>query len=281
MSILEAIVIGIAQGLTEFIPVSSTAHVRVVPALLGWDDPGAAFTAVIQIGTLFAAVFYFRDDLRRAWRGWLRSFLTRDTASSEETKLGWAVFWGTIPVSVAGLALKNYIEGPFRSLYVIVFALVGLALLLALAEKIGSHRRAMDSVRPLDGFVVGLFQALSLVPGVSRSGSTITGSLFLGFSREVAARFSFVLSIPAIFLSGVYELYSERHQLLGERLVPLLLCTFVSLIVGYLSIDFLLKFLRKRSTAIFIYYRIALGLLLLWLLYNGVLTPMTGVFNSQ
>lgn len=139
----------------------------------------------------------------------------------------------------------------------------------------------MDSVRPLDGFVVGLFQALSLVPGVSRSGSTITGSLFLGFSREVAARFSFVLSIPAIFLSGVYELYSERHQLLGEQLVPLLLCTFVSLIVGYLSIDFLLKFLRKRSTAIFIYYRIALGLLLLWLLYSGVLMPMTGVSNSQ
>lgn len=281
MSILEAIVIGITQGLTEFIPVSSTAHVRVVPALLGWDDPGAAFTAVIQIGTLFAAVFYFRDDLRRAWRGWLRSFLTSDAANSEEAKLGWAVFWGTIPVSVLGLALKNYIEGPFRSLYVIVFALVGLALLLALAEKISSHQRTMDSVRPLDGFVVGLFQALSLVPGVSRSGSTITGSLFLGFSREVAARFSFVLSIPAIFLSGVYELYSERHQLLGEQLVPLLLCTFVSLIVGYLSIDFLLKFLRKRSTAIFIYYRIALGLLLLWLLYSGVLMPMTGVSNSQ
>jgi undecaprenyl-diphosphatase len=277
MSILEAVVIGITQGLTEFIPVSSTAHVRVVPALLGWDDPGAAFTAVIQIGTLLAAVFYFREDLQRAWRGWFESIMFRGKANSEEGKFGWAVFWGTIPVSVAGLALKDYIEGPFRSLYVIVSALIGLALLLALSEKVGSHQRMISSVRPFDGFFVGLFQALSLVPGVSRSGSTITGALFLGFSREVAARFSFVLSIPAIVVSGVYELYSERDKLVGEQFFPLILCTLVSLVVGYLSIDFLLKFLRKKSTAIFIYYRIALGLLLLWLLHKGMLHPMTGI----
>jgi undecaprenyl-diphosphatase len=270
---LQAIIIGIVQGLTEFLPISSTAHVRIVPELLGWPDPGAAFTAVIQLGTLLAVFVYFWKDIVRVSAAWAKGI--RDPAvRNEDYRLAWAVFYGTIPVVVFGLALKDFIGDDFRSLYVIAWALIGLALLLGLAEKIAKHVRPLSNVKILDGWIVGLFQALALIPGVSRSGSTIAGALFLGFDRETAARLSFLLSIPAISMAGIFELISERHELANVGILPVLIATIAAFIAGYFSIGFLLRFLRTRSTFVFIAYRIVLGALLLVLLAQGVLKPV-------
>lgn len=271
MTLLEAIVLGIVQGLTEFIPISSTAHLRIVPALMGWEDPGAGFTAVIQLGTLLAVLVYFCGDLVASARGILRAM--RFGERSPESRLGVAILVGTIPISVIGVALKEYIEGPFRSLWVIAATLVLVALALALAEALGRHRRSMEDVTWWDGLVVGVCQAFALVPGVSRSGSTIAGALFLGFERETAARFSFLLSIPAIFLAGVFELYSEREVLLDQGAFNVGVATAAAFIAGYASIEFLLRFLRTRTLFVFILYRVALGLLLAALLGLSVLLP--------
>ncbi|MBA3725104.1 MAG: undecaprenyl-diphosphatase UppP [Armatimonadetes bacterium] len=273
MDWFEALIIGIVQGLTEFLPISSTAHVRLVPELLGWSDPGAAFTAVIQLGTLLAVLVYFREDLSRAIGGWVRGIRGGEAARTPEARLGWAVFWGTIPAVVLGVLLKDYIEGDFRSLYVICGSLIGVGILMATAEVIAKHRRKLESVKPADGWAVGFWQALALVPGVSRSGSTITGALFLGFDRATAARFSFLLSVPAILLAGIYELIKERERLVDVGIAPVVIATFAAFAVGYLSIGFLLRFLRTRSTAVFIVYRFALAALLLFLLANGTLKP--------
>ncbi|MGI8924646.1 MAG: undecaprenyl-diphosphate phosphatase [Fimbriimonadales bacterium] len=269
----EALVIGVVQGLTEFLPISSTAHVRVVPELFGWSDPGAAFTAVIQLGTLLAVLVYFREDLARAIGGWVRGIRGGESARTPEARLGWAVFWGTIPVAVLGVLLKDYIESDFRSLYVICWSLIGVGVLMAIAEVMAKHRRKLESVKPADGWAVGTWQALALVPGVSRSGSTITGALFLGFDRATAARFSFLLSVPAVLLAGIYELIKERKHLAEVGIAPVVLATLAAFVVGYLSIEFLLRFLRTRSTAVFIVYRVGLAALLLFLLANGTLKP--------
>ncbi|MDQ2985440.1 MAG: undecaprenyl-diphosphate phosphatase [Armatimonadota bacterium] len=271
MSWFQALVIGIVQGLTEFLPISSTAHVRLVPEFLGWPDPGAAFTAVIQLGTLLAVFVYFWKDILRVTKAWISGM--RDVnARGSDYRLGWAVVYGTIPVVVLGFLFKDSIGGEFRSLYVIAGALIGLALLLGLAEKLAKHVRPLDDVTIKDGWVIGVFQALALVPGVSRSGSTITGALFLGFDRETAARLSFLLSIPAIFLAGIFELISEREALAGLGLMPVLVASIAAFVSGYVSIEFLLRFLRTRSTFVFIAYRVALGLLLFVLLGQGVLS---------
>ncbi len=273
MTWLQAIIIGVVQGLTEFLPISSTAHVRIVPELLGWPDPGAAFTAVIQLGTLLAVFVYFWKDIVRVAGAWVRGF--RDPSERDQDyRLAWAVFYGTIPVIVFGLLLKDYIGQDFRSLYVIAWALIGLALLMGLAEKIAKHIRPLGDVKISDGWVVGLFQALALIPGVSRSGSTITGALFLGFDRETAARLSFLLSVPAIAMAGIFELVAERHELAYVGVTPLLIATIAAFIAGYASIEFLLRFLRTRSTFVFIAYRVVLGTLLLAMLAQGVLKPI-------
>lgn len=269
MTLIEAIVLGIVQGLTEFIPISSTAHLRIVPALVGWSDPGAGFTAVIQLGTLLAVLVYFWNDLVASAKGFVRAM--RPGERSPESRLGVAILVGTVPISVAGLLLKEYIEGPFRSLWVIAGALVGVALILALAEAASRRRRAIEEVTWRDGLVVGVWQAFALIPGVSRSGSTIAGALFLGFERETAARFSFLLSIPAILLAGAFELYSEREALLEQGALNVTVATAAAFIAGYASIEFLLRFLRTRTLFVFILYRVALGLLLAALLGFGVL----------
>jgi undecaprenyl-diphosphatase len=272
MSVFQALVIGIVQGLTEFIPISSTAHIRIIPALLGWPDPGSAFTAVIQLGTILAVLIYFREDLPRAIGGWFRGL--KGGPATPESKLGWAVFWGTIPIVVLGLLLKKHIDEEFRSLQYIAFALIGLAILLWVAERVARHVRNLDSVKPADGIVVGVWQALALMPGVSRSGSTITGALFLGFDRPTAARFSFLLSVPAIVVSGLYELFQARADVFAGGVAPVVIATLASFFVGYASIEFLMRFLRSHSTLPFIIYRIALGTLLLVLIAKGVLDPM-------
>lgn len=205
MSIIEAIVLGIVQGLTEFLPVSSTGHLRIVPAFLGWDDPGAAFTAVTQLGTMAAVLVFFREDLWRIARSFVRS-LKRGEARDQDARLGWYILLGTIPIAIFGLAFRNQIESGARDLYLISTALIVLGLVLLAAERVGTRERDMDKITTRDGVVVGLAQALALVPGVSRSGATITAGLFLGLDRAAAARFSFLLSVPAVVLSGLFEM---------------------------------------------------------------------------
>jgi undecaprenyl-diphosphatase len=282
MSLLQAIVYGLIQGLTEFLPISSTAHIRVVPAFFGWEDPGAAFTAVIQIGTLLAALLYFRADIIRLTIAWVRGLLTGRPLGTPDAKMAWMIVVGTVPIVVFGLALKKYITGPWRSLYVIAAAAIVLSLILAAAEGLVRWRQRQQ--RPLrsmpelgwgDAVGMGLAQAVALIPGASRSGVTITAGLFLGEARDTAARFSFLLSLPAVFAAGVYELYKERHELLAtqESVVNLVAATVVAGVVGYASIAFLLAYLRSHTTWVFIVYRLALGGLILWLLAGGQLQP--------
>ena len=273
MNWFQALVIGVVQGITEFLPISSTAHVRIVPELLGWQDPGAAFTAVIQLGTLLAVLVYFRKDIDRTFIAWI-SGMKDPTKRGNDYRLGWAVFLGSIPVMIFGFMLRDAIGGSFRSLYVIAWSLIGLGIVLAIAEKVAKHVRPISDVTSSDGIIVGMFQAMALVPGVSRSGSTITGALFLGFDRETAARLSFLLSIPAILIAGVFELVSERHALQSLGGAPILIATVAAFVSGYISIEFLLRFLRTKSTLVFSVYRILLGALLLYLLSSGVLRPL-------
>lgn len=269
--IFKAIVLGIIQGTTEFIPISSTAHLRIIPALLGWKDIGAAYTAVIQIGTLIATLIYFRKDIFSLTEGFIQAFKKKDFLTNYESRIFILIIIGTIPISVCGLLFKRFIEGEARGLYVISAALILLAVVLYIAEKVSSKKKDLSEITVKDGIVIGCAQALALIPGSSRSGVTITAGLFRGLKRDVAARYSFLLSIPAIGLSGLYELYKERHVLLDENLLSLSIATIVSGVVGYLSIAFLINYLKTRSNLIFIIYRIALGILILILLSKGIL----------
>jgi undecaprenyl-diphosphatase len=284
MTHFQAIIIGIIQGLTEFLPVSSTAHIRIVPALLNWDDdPGAAFTAVIQTGTLVAALIYFRDDIWNITLGTLRGLHERKPFATLEARLGWMIAIGTVPVVVFGLLFKERIERDWRSLYVISAAMGGLAVVLALAEWL-VHRRAAAGAKQkdlagigwLDAVIVGFAQAVALIPGASRSGVTITGGLFVGMNRPTAARYSFLLSLPAVFGAAVKELYDERQALLRshESVVNLVLATVIAGVIGYASIAFLLRFLKTHTTWVFIVYRLVLAGVLLALLLNNAIPAM-------
>ena len=265
MSVLEAIILGITQGLTEFLPISSTAHLRIVPAFAGWEDPGAAFTAVTQLGTMAAVLLYFREDLSRITRAWLRSL--RDPAVRQEldARIGWYIVIGTIPIGIFGLIFKDQIENGARDLYLIGSALIVLGLLLLAAERVAKHDRPLEKITTRDGIAIGMAQALALVPGVSRSGATLTAGLFLGFDRQSAARYSFLLSVPAVVLSGLFELASIVGGDDGEHvgLGSLAIATFLAFVVGYASIAFLLRFLAHHSTIVFVVYRVALGAIVL------------------
>jgi undecaprenyl-diphosphatase len=266
VSVLEAIILGITQGLTEFLPISSTAHLRIVPAFAGWEDPGAAFTAVTQLGTMTAVLLYFREDLLRISRAWLRSL--RDPAVRHEldARIGWYIVIGTIPIGIFGLIFHNQIENGARDLYLIGSALIVLGLLLLAAERVARHDRPLEKITTRDGIAIGMAQALALVPGVSRSGATLTAGLFLGFDRQSAARFSFLLSVPAVVLSGLFEFASildggDENEHVG--LGALAIATFLAFVVGYASIAFLLRFLAHHSTIVFVVYRVALGTIVL------------------
>ena len=269
--VFKAIVYGIIQGLTEFIPISSTAHLRVIPALLNWGDEGAAFAAVIQMGTLIATLIFFRKDIGALTSGFLKAFKSKNYFSDPYSRIFILIIMGTIPISVCGILLKNFIEGDARGLYVICGALIILAILLYIAEKVTLRKKDFSEITIKDGIIIGLAQALALIPGSSRSGVTITAGLFCGLKRDVTARYSFLLSIPAIGLSGLYELYTERQELLNENILSLFIATIVSGIVGYLSIAFLISYLKRKSTILFIIYRIVLGLIILVLLSLGIL----------
>ncbi len=267
MTWFQAVVLGLVQGLTEFIPISSTAHLRILPALAGWDDPGTAFSAVIQIGTVLAVVLYFRQDIHRITVG---VFTGGDSA-----RLGWMIAVGTIPIVVFGLLFQHAIETSFRSLWIISASLIGLALALWLAERVATKRRGLEEVGWGDAIVIGLVQALALVPGASRSGVTITGGLFRGLTRETAARFSFLLSLPAVTAAGIYELIHARQELTASQadLLNLVLATVVSALSGYAAIAFLISYLKRHNTYLFVVYRLVLGILLVGLLASGRLAP--------
>jgi undecaprenyl-diphosphatase len=277
MGFLEAVVYGIIQGLTEFLPISSTAHLRIVPSVLGWKDPGSAFTAVIQFGTLIAVFVYFAKDLKNVLTGWIRSFSDKSLKNSSEARIGWGIFYGTIPIVILGVLLKKYIERDLRSLYVIAVMLIVMGIVLLAAEKLAKGKRSFEEITVKDGLIVGLFQAISLIPGASRSGSTITGALFCGLDRATAARYSFLLSVPSVLAAGIFEAVGERDHLLDQGLMPVLVASGVSFVVGYASIAFLIKFLQTKSFAPFTVYRIVLGVALLGMLSAGKLDPMAGI----
>ncbi|HEY8207234.1 MAG TPA: undecaprenyl-diphosphate phosphatase [Myxococcaceae bacterium] len=276
MGLLEAIVLGLVQGVTEFLPISSTAHLRIVPELLGWGDPGAAFSAVIQLGTVAAVLIYFRRDLWSLTTAALKSLRDRQPLQTTESRLAWFVVLGTLPIGIVGLAFKKIIETELRSLYVISASLMVLALVLAFYERAASHRRTLDEMTIKDGAIIGLWQCLALVPGASRSGTTITGGLSLGLRREDAARYSFLLSIPATGLAGVFELKHLLEAADKPPLAALVVGTAVSFASGMAAIAGLLRYLRTRTTVVFVVYRLLLGGALLALLFAGVLSPRAG-----
>ena len=274
MSLLQEIVLGVVQGLTEFLPISSTAHLRIVPAFFGWEDPGAAYTAVVQLGTTTAVLIYFRKDLLRIFRAWYPSVFDASRRKEHDAKLGWFIVLGTIPIGVFGLAFQDQIENGARDLYLISVMLIVVGLILLFAERVAKRERDIDRLDARDGVAIGLAQALALVPGTSRSGATIAAGLFRGLTREAAARYSFLLSSPAILLAALLEGVSLVGGHEGEAGSPggLAVATVFAFIVGYASIAFLLRFLANHSTAVFVAYRLGLGALVLALTASGVIS---------
>ena len=273
MSIIEAIVLGLVQGLTEFIPISSTAHLEIVPVLLGWGDPGAAASAVIQFGTWIAAVIYFFKDILRLIRGFFRGLISRRPLAETDSREAWMVIVGTIPIVLLGLLLKKHIESTFRGLWVITTMVIVVAILMDVAERWAKRQelRTFERMNIADGIIIGLGQCLALIPGSSRSGSTIMTALFRNIDRPTAARFSFLLSIPAVGGAGFLELFHERHHLASLGWTPIIVSIIVAFISGYASIWFLLRYLKSHTTHVFIYYRFVLGAVMIVLLATGYL----------
>ncbi|WP_245916044.1 undecaprenyl-diphosphate phosphatase [Merismopedia glauca] len=275
IDLLEAFGLGVVQGLTEFLPISSTAHLKVVPVVLGWGDPGVAFTAVIQLGSIAAVLWYFWQDLATITTGSLKAIRDRNYKSFE-FRLALGIGIGTIPIVFFGLLIKRYIpdfdNSPLRSLGSIAVASMVMSLFLGIGELVGKRRRNFENLTVLDGIWMGLAQALALIPGVSRSGSTLTSGLFTGLERATAARFSFLLGIPAITLAGLVELKDVVSTGLGNTgFVPLIVGIISAAIFSYLSIAFLLRFLQTKTTWIFIWYRLGFGLLILGAIATGFL----------
>ncbi|ACK66863.1 undecaprenol kinase [Rippkaea orientalis PCC 8801] len=264
---VKAIVLGMVQGLTEFLPISSTAHLKVVPVILGWGDPGVAFTAVIQLGSIIAVLSYFWSDLSQITRGMIKAIRQSDY-QSHEFRLAVGIGLGTLPILVLGLLMKVLIadldNSRLRSMGAIAVASIVMALLLALAEKLGTHKRDFEQLRLQDGILMGLAQSLALIPGVSRSGSTITAGLFINLERATAARFSFLLGIPAITLAGLVELKEVLEIGLSPEIIfPVIVGVISSGIFSYLAIAWLIRYLQKRDTWVFVWYRLGFGVLIL------------------
>jgi undecaprenyl-diphosphatase len=289
MQLWHAIVLGIVQGLTEFLPISSTAHLRITPSVLGFTDPGAGFTAIIQLGTLLSVLWYFRADIVRLLRAWISGIVTGRPSETHDSRLGWLIIAATFPIVVAGLALKPWIKGadaPLRTLTMVAIQLLAGSVLMLVAEVVAAWRTRggkkgseLEQRGPLQVLGTGLFQCLALLPGMSRSGSTISGGLLLGMTRETAARFSFLLSLPAITAAGLYSLWDDaiKPWRAGEAglldtqadVVNLVVSTLVSAIVGYAAIAFLMNYLKTRTMGIFIIYRVLLAVALLWAIHAG------------
>ena len=271
MTIFEAIVLGLVQGLTEFIPISSTGHLKLVPELLGWGDPGAAVSAVIQFGTILAVILYFFRDIIRLTAGFVRGLVTRKPFADDDSREAWYVIFATIPIVIVGLALEELIEGVFRSTWVVTFQLVFIAVLMQLAEAYGKRKgfRPKEDFNAKDAWIIGAGQCIALIPGSSRSGSTIMTALFRRIPHDYAARFSFVMSIPAITAAGVFQMFDAKEELASIGTTPILVGILVAFISGWASIYFLLLYLRTHTTHVFIYYRYVLGAILAIMLVTG------------
>jgi len=282
LNLLEAIILGLIQGLTEFLPISSTGHLTLAGqfmSLISLDhsERWTSFIAVIQLGTLISILIYFRNEIIQITSSFLKENILNRIKyqnQSSNSKLGWLIFLGTLPIVIIGLLFKDEIEGVLtKNLYVIAFSLIALAILLAIAEKISKQNKNIENAGVMEAIIIGLAQAIALIPGSSRSGTTITGGLFVGLNRESAARFSFLLSIPAVFASGLLQFIESLEYLDASAFLNLAAATLTSAVSGYLAIDFLLKYLKKHSTFIFIYYRIIIGVLIIILLSMNIIQP--------
>jgi undecaprenyl-diphosphatase len=270
--LLQAIVLGIIQGLTEFLPISSSAHLRIFPELFGWGDPGAAFTAVIQIGTELAVLIYFRHDIWRIGKAWVLSLFKPEYRGQLDARMGWFVIIGSLPIVVLGVLLKDIIEQDFRNLWVVGTTLIVLGVVLGVADRISSDDREIRQITLKDSVLMGAAQALALIPGVSRSGATISMGRFLGFQREAATRFAFLLAIPAVVGAGLFELKEIPGGDNTYGWGPTIVATVVSFVIGYAAIAWLLRYVTTHSYTPFVIYRVVLGSATLILLATGVLS---------
>ena len=271
LDFLKAVVLGVIQGLTEFLPISSSAHLRIFPEWFGWGDPGAAFTAVIQIGTELAVLIFFRKDIWRILSTWVRSLFRAEYRGHRDARMGWFIIVGSLPIVVLGVLLKDLIERDFRSLWLIGGTLIVFGVILGVADRVGSTDKQIKEITLRDAVLMGLAQACALVPGVSRSGATLSMGRFLGYDREAATRYAFLLAIPAVVGAGIFEIpeISSGDNQYGWG--PTITATVVSFVVGYAAIAWLLRYVSTRSYTPFVLYRIALGVAVLVLLGTGVL----------
>ncbi|MFH8347436.1 undecaprenyl-diphosphate phosphatase [Streptomyces sp. NPDC018045] len=291
MNWFESFILGLVQGLTEFLPISSSAHLRLTAAFAGWHDPGAAFTAITQIGTEAAVLIYFRKDIVRIVSTWARSLVNRGLRHDHDAQMGWLVIVGSIPIGVLGITLKDAIEGPFRDLRLIATTLIVMGVVLGIADRLaardesgGRHRavkqrKTLTDLNVRDGLIYGVCQAMALIPGVSRSGATISGGLLMGYTREAAARYSFLLAIPAVLASGAYELkdaFGANTTASHVSWGPTIFATVIAFVVGYAVIAWFMKFITTKSFMPFVIYRILLGVALFALVSAGVLSPHAG-----
>jgi undecaprenyl-diphosphatase len=274
----EAVVLGVVQGLTEFLPISSSAHLRIVAALAGWSDPGAAFTAVTQIGTESAVIIYFWRDISRIVQAWTLSLVRPEWRKDADARMGWYVVVGTLPIGILGFALKDTIETAFRDLRLIGMTLIVFGIVLGLADALARNVKVLEELTFRDGVLYGLAQALALVPGVSRSGGTISAGLLLGYRRDAAARYAFLLAIPAVLASGFFELL-DIGGAEAPAWGPTILATVIAFGVGYVVIVYFLRYIATHSFRAFVVYRIALGLLVLGLVLFGILDASAGTFG--
>lgn len=268
---LQAVVLGIIQGLTEFLPISSSAHLRILPEVFGWGDPGAAFTAVVQIGTELAVLIYFWRDIWRIGSTWVKSLFRPEYRGQLDARMGWFIILGSVPIVVLGIALKDVIEQDFRSLWVIGTMLIVMGIVLGIADRVGGTSKRLKQLSLRDAILMGCAQALALIPGVSRSGATLSMGRFLGYERETATRYAFLLAIPAVIGAGLFELKEIPH---GDNLYgwgPTIVATIASFIVGYAAIAWLLRYITTHSYTPFVIYRIALGAGTLLLVATGVI----------
>ncbi|OYO09631.1 undecaprenyl-diphosphatase [Enemella evansiae] len=273
MDWLDAIVLGIVQGLTEFLPISSSAHQSIVGQLLGGVDPGAAFTAITQLGTETAVVIYFARDIGRIIKHWALSLIGRVPQSDPDARMGWLIIIGSIPIGILGVLFENAIDSNLRNLWITVAMLAGFAIVIAIADRVARNEKTLDQLTWRDGILYGLFQAMALIPGVSRSGGTIAGGLFMGYTREAAARYSFLLAIPAVYLSGLFKLkdvFAEPAAPWG----PIIVATILAFVIGLAVIHWLLRYVSKHNFTIFVIYRLVLAAVVAGLLLAGVLQPM-------
>ncbi len=271
MDLFQSIVLGIVQGLTEFLPISSSAHLRIVPAILGWEDPGAAFTAVCQLGTEAAVLIYFRHELWAIVTKWLRGPRRYE---DPDVRLGWFLIVATIPIGILGFIFRDQIETGARNLWLIGTVLIVFALVLGYADRAGRHERDIEQLAPRDGVLIGLAQSFSLIPGVSRSGATMSAGLLLGLERPAAARFSFLLAVPAVIASGLFELKDvvtgDKH--VNTSVFNVGVATLVAFVIGYAAIAWLLRYLASHSVRLFVIYRIVLGSTVLLLVATGAIS---------